>query len=163
MTESNLPACFFDTSALIKHYFEERGSDVVDRIFTHPDTLRLITDITMIALHSAVARRVRMGEIDAEEFQGAKAEFEADIRARRLRVEVLLEEDKAEAARLIEQYGLEQQLRTLDAIQLAVMKRLGPEQLSAVYCADRPFIVILEAEGFTVINPETASPPSGSQ
>jgi hypothetical protein len=43
------------------------------------------------------------------------------------------------------------------------MKRLGPKQWRAVYCADRPCIVIAEAEDFTVINPETASPPSSSQ
>ena len=33
-----------------------------------------------------------------------------------------------------------------------------PARLHAVYCADRPFLVILEAEGFRVINPETALP-----
>ena len=71
-----------------------------------------------------------------------------------LRIEALSESDKADAARLLERYGLTRELRTLDALHLAVMRRLGLEALAVVYCADCRLIAILEAEGFTVINPE---------
>jgi hypothetical protein len=84
----------------------------------------------------------------------------ADIQSRRLRIEASGDEDKAAAARLIEQYGLSHNLRTLDALHLAVIQRLGPAYLRAVYCVDRPLIVLLEAEGFTVINPEASPEPA---
>jgi hypothetical protein len=42
----------------------------------------------------------------------------------------------------------------LDAIQLAVMKRLGPQVIRHIYCADRPFAALIKEEGFSVINPE---------
>jgi len=64
--------------------------------------------------------------------------------------------DKREAAVLIEKYGLSRNLRTLDAMQLAVIKRLGSQVIRDVYWADRPFVGLIEAEGFSVINPETS-------
>jgi hypothetical protein len=99
-----------------------------------------------------------MGQCDADEFEGAKSELAADIAAGNLRVERLTDADKSEASYLIEQYGPSRELRTLDAMQLAVIKRLGADNLRTVYCADRALVAILQAEGFTVINPE--SPPA---
>jgi predicted nucleic acid-binding protein len=160
MTASETAACFFDTSALIKRYHTERGAEVVEAAFAEPASVRIVSDIGIIELYSAFARRVRMGEITAEDFQMAKAELDADIQSRRLRVEASGDADKAAAARLIEQYGLSHNLRTLDALHLAVIQRLGPAYLRAVYCADRPLIALLEAEGFTVINPEASPEPA---
>ncbi len=41
-------------------------------------------------------------------------------------------------------------------MQLAVIKRLGSQVIRDVYWADRPFVGLIEAEGFSVINPETS-------
>ena len=98
-----------------------------------------------------------MPQITMQDFQAAKAAIAEDTQDQTvLRIEALSKADKADAARLLEQYSLTQELRTLDALHLAVMRRLGPAALDAVYCADRRLIAILQAEGFTVINPETA-------
>jgi len=153
------PALYFlDASALVKRYHPERGSDVVQRVFADRNARCLLSDISIIEVHSAFARRVRMGEITPEDFQAAKAELAADIGSGRLSVEAFGELDKAEAARLVERYGLSQELRTLDAMHVAVMKRVGTSRLQAVYCADRALCAVLTAEGFTVVNPE-APPP----
>jgi hypothetical protein len=134
---------------------------VVETAFREETTTRIISDIGLIEWFSSFARRVRMQEISADDFQTAKAEIDGDIQEGWLRVEAVGAMDKAEAARLIGQYGLAQSLRTLDALPLAVMKRVSPERLDAVYCADRLLLAILMAEGFTVINPE--SPPSDAE
>jgi predicted nucleic acid-binding protein len=98
-----------------------------------------------------------MQQITMQDFQAAKAAIAEDTQDQTvLRIEALSEADKADAARLLEQYGLTQELRTLDALHLAVMRRFDPAMLAAVYCANRRLIAILETEGFTVINPETA-------
>jgi predicted nucleic acid-binding protein len=159
MSVSERSLYVLDTSALVKRYHPERGSEVVQHLFTDPQARRLITDITIIEFHSAFARRVRMREITPEDFQAAKAELAADIQDGVLEVEPLGDVDKAAAAQLLERYGLTQECRTLDALHLAVMTRLGPGRLRAVYCADHGLCAVLVAEGLTVINPE-ASPPA---
>ena len=121
---------FFDASALLKRYHTELGSDVVEMAFREVTTTRIVSDIGLIELSSSFARRVRMQEISADDFQAAKAELDKDIQDGLLRVEEAGAVDKAEAARLIEQYGLTQSLRTLDALHLAVMKRLTRSALT---------------------------------
>ena len=54
----------------------------------------------------------------------------------------------------VEQYGLSQSLRTLDALHLSVIKRLGPQQLRSVSCAAQTLIAILETLGCWVWNLE---------
>ena len=158
MTVSESPVYFLDTSALVKRYHPERGSAVVQQVFADANARRMISDISLIELHSAFARRVRMGEIRPEDFYAVKAAFAVDIQSGRLAVEALADTDKMEAARLVERYGLSQELRTLDALHLAVMKRLGTGRLHTVYCADRGLCAVLAAEGFTVVNPEEPLP-----
>ena len=149
------PAYFFDTSALFKRYHREPGTDAIDAAFA-VSAIRIASDLALIELASTLARRVRMQQITAQDFQAAKAAIARDTQDQGvLRIEALGEADKADAARLLERYGLTRELRTLDALHLAVMRRLGPETLTAVYCADRRLIALLAAEGFTVINPET--------
>ena len=158
MSVSDPPVYFLDTSALVKRYHPERGSAVVQRAFAEPSARRMISDISIIEVHSAFARRVRMGEITPEDFYAVKAAFAVDIQSEQLSVEALDDTDKVEAARLVERYGLSQELRTLDALHLAVMKRLGTSRLHTVYCADRTLCAVLAAEGFTVVNPEEPPP-----
>ena len=150
------PTYFFDTSTLFKRYHREPGTDAIDAAFA-AEAIRIASDLALIELASTLARRVRMQQITAQDFQAAKAAIARDTQDQGvLRIEALGEADKADAARLLERYGLTRELRTLDALHLAVMRRLGTETLAAVYCTDRRLIALLEAEGFTVINPETA-------
>lgn len=69
------------------------------------------------------------------------------------------EEEKRTAALLIERYGPSNSLRTLDAMQLAVMKGIEAGAITRVYCADRRFAEVVEREGFTVVDPERAPSP----
>ena len=53
MTVSEPPVYFLDISALVKRYHPERGSEVVQRAFADPTARRLISDISIIEVHSA--------------------------------------------------------------------------------------------------------------
>ena len=55
---------FLDTSALVKRYHREEGSDILDRLFEEPDAKFIISDISIIEFYSAIALKVRTGEID---------------------------------------------------------------------------------------------------
>ncbi|ETW98929.1 MAG: hypothetical protein ETSY2_41925 [Candidatus Entotheonella gemina] len=158
MTESETPFYFFDTSALLKRYHPEIGSEVVDAVFDLAVAVRVISDISIIEIYSAFARHVRVGDVTREDFQAAKLELDSDIQDGRLLVIALSDADKAEAASLIESHGMTRALRTLDALHLAVMKRLGAARIHAVYCADQSLSAVLSAEGFNVIDPE--APPA---
>ena len=98
MSEAEAPVYFFDTSALLKRYHDEIGSDMVESVFDTPEVDRWISDISIIEVYSAFARLVRTGEVTPEDFQSAKLEFNADIQDGRLRVVVLTDRDKAESA-----------------------------------------------------------------
>jgi len=48
MKEDEAPLDFFDTSALVKRYHRETGTDVVDAAFEDRDATRVISNISVI-------------------------------------------------------------------------------------------------------------------
>jgi len=144
----------FDTSALVKRYHREVGTDSVDAAFADKDASKIISDISVIEFYSAFAKKVRTGEVTAEDFQETIKEIAEDVRSGVIELAFFGNSEKKEAAVLIEKPGLSRNLRTLDAMQLAVMKRLGSQTITHIYCADHAFVALLKEEGFPVINPE---------
>jgi hypothetical protein len=61
MTVSELPVYFLDTSALVKRYHPERGSEVVQCVFADRTARRLVSDISLIEMHSPITPRVKDG------------------------------------------------------------------------------------------------------
>lgn len=72
---------FFDTSALVKRYHQEVGSDVIDRFFAESDVTMLISDISIIEFYSAIALKVRTGTIQEEDFVILRQRFAQDIKS----------------------------------------------------------------------------------
>jgi hypothetical protein len=98
----------------------------VDAAFAEKDGIRMISDMGVIEFYSAFAKKVRTGEITEEDFRETIKEMVEDIQSGAIRLAFFGDSDKREAAALSEKHGLSQNLRTLDAIQLVVVKRLGP-------------------------------------
>ena len=147
---------FFDTSALVKRYHRETGTEIVDAAFDDNNVSKTVSDISVIEFYSAFAKKVRAREITDEDFQVAVRVLAQDIRSGAIELTALNDDDKKEAVILIEKHGLSRNLRTLDAMQMAVLKRLGSQNVRCVYCADRPFAAVIENEGFTVVIPESS-------
>jgi uncharacterized protein with PIN domain len=76
MSEAERRIDFFDTSALVKRYHREVGTDVVDAAFASKDVTRMISDMTAIECYSAFAKKVRTGEITEEDFRETIKELE---------------------------------------------------------------------------------------
>jgi hypothetical protein len=150
---------FLDTSALVKRYHHERGSDVIDALFAEHGRRIIISDLSIIEFGSALSKKVREGEITPEKYQRALGVFYQDIVTDIIQVEILGEADKALAATLIEKHGFRANLRTLGSLQLAVMKRVVQTEPDQVLCADRSFCSIIQQEGLTVQNPEDEPAP----
>jgi len=148
---------FFDTSALVKRYHREAGTEVVDAAFEAQDATCVISDLSVIESYSAFAKNVRTGAIDEADFRLMRRALARDVQDGVLQIIALSPIDKQEAVTLIETYGVPQSLRTLDALQLAIMKRQGPDRIARVYGADQQLVAVVEAEGFTVENPARTS------
>ena len=147
-----VPHYFFDTSALVKRYHDEVGTAVVDEAFEE-DAFCLISDLTVIECHSAFAKKVRTQEIGEEDYQVTMQRLMQDIDRDLLRLRTLGEQEKRQAVSFLRSYGTSHGLRTLDALQLAVLQNVE-RPLDGVYCADRRLNSVLDAEGLAVLNPE---------
>ena len=146
----------FDTSALVKRYHVELGSPKVAQIFASPIADVLISDITVIEMHSAVAKKVRTGEISSSARLNVLSQFANDLRAKTIKVIPVTKSHKRDALRLINRYSPTYALRTLDALQLAVaVKLFQRRRLYAFVAADEVLCNIAQMEGLSVINPES--------
>ncbi len=101
------------------------------------------------------AKKVRIGELDQADFQKLTRRFRGEVAARRLRVIRLTAAHFQSAERLIRPIGPTKNLRTLDALQLAVAINLNePGQPIEFVCADHALGTLAIAEGHSVVNPE---------
>ncbi|QEH39069.1 PIN domain protein [Aquisphaera giovannonii] len=115
---------FFDTSALVKHYHPERGTEAVDRLLGEPGAELVISRLTLVETVSVFAIKVRTGAFEAAGFARLRGLFATDVARRRYRVVRLLHVHYDLAQDLIRGYGLSRQIRTLDALQLATALHL---------------------------------------
>lgn len=146
---------FLDTSALVKHYHAEPGTDVVDRIIGENGVDLFISRLTMVETISVFATKVRTGEFDVDEFTRLRALFATHVARGRYQVLRLLNLHYDRARGLIETHALGRQLRTLDALQLGaalILHRAAP--IDAFVCSDRRLCGVANLEGLTTIDPE---------
>lgn len=153
-----MPGYFLDTSALSKHYHAEVGTANVDALFTQVGQTHgaqlYISRLAVVEYRSALAKKVRSKLLTEAAYQHLCSLFEADIARNIIGVGRIRESHFQIASAMIEKYALTQNLRTLDAIQLAVA--LGGHRQGVVnhfVCADKALCSIAQAEGLAVINP----------
>jgi predicted nucleic acid-binding protein len=155
MNGDEMPRYFFDTSAVTKHYHGELGTDRVDSLLASTGAAFLVTRLAIVEVHSALAKKVRTGLLNRPNFEVMVRRFHADQRKRIWSTLRLKAAHFHAAERLIRRIGLAKNLRTLDALQLAVALSLnGPAEPLIFVCADQAFCEIAMAEGLKVINPE---------
>lgn len=146
---------FFDTSALVKHYHAEAGTAAVDQIISTPGAELFIARVSLVETISVFAIKVRTGVFDPHEFARLRGLFATHVARQRYQVVRLLNAHYDRAQDLVKSYGLSRQVRTLDALQLAVALHLHrTDPLHYFVCADRRLCDIATLEGLTVLNPE---------
>jgi uncharacterized protein len=97
---------FLDTSALVKHYHAEAGTDTVDRLIDEAGAELLIARLTLVETISVFAIKVRAGEFDAVEFVRLRALFARHVARRKYQVFRLLNLHYDRARDLIGSHGL---------------------------------------------------------
>lgn len=145
---------YLDTSALIKRYLEEEGTEIVDFLFdkASPDITLVISLWNLSESMVAVDKYRRRGALSDGELRGLVRRLIAEIREyweKGLLKIVPLQPDL-----LVEtwQYILGQHVYAGDAVQLATCRR---EQCDFLVAADQRLLEVCQRLGIECFNPES--------
>ena len=136
---------YFDTSALMKKYIDETGSDCVVSLMKDADEI-FLSLITEIEAHSTCRRLLAEKAISEKDYENLIRELDTDFQYYTF---IPLDETVTRIARSLVNTH---QLRSLDSIQLASAILIRDEIDAVVVCDDR-IIRAGEGEGVNVINP----------
>ena len=143
--------CFADSSAVVKLYSDENGSDVVAGL-----EAVAVSALATVEVPAAIWRKSREGDLTGSEASVLVRQFETDIsgsqgRPPRLALVAMRPEILAEAASLLPLLPL----RAYDAIQLAgalAVERVDP-RFEGFACFDAALRRAAEARGLALIPP----------
>jgi len=141
---------FFDTSALVKFFHEEVGTERVTKLICSEKNEVWVLDLARVEFTSALFRKYRAKEISDVQLDSAIKAFYEEYQS--LNVEPLSDMLTNEAERLLQAYGKKQGLRTLDALHLAAFLLLADEDWTFVAC-DKVLCKVAELEGYKTNNP----------
>lgn len=135
---------FLDTSALVKRYVTEPGSEQVRRLLRRKVDIALAR-ITEAESYAAIARAVRMNVLTEDDRERAFEQIAEDIAAARV-VEI-----RGRVVSAVRDLVVRWPLRGYDAIQLSCALRLQSENLAvAFWCADDELANAARGEGMRV-------------
>jgi predicted nucleic acid-binding protein len=145
-----LATFFIDSSALVKRYRNEGGSQRVAKLLAGANR-PLIARLTAVEVSSALVRRARATGLSAETLRIAIEALDADLRDS---IDLIELDDLVmeHAVAMTRKYGL----RGADAIQLACLilaYRQMPDLQLVLLSADDELNAAAVAEGFSVENP----------
>ena len=141
---------FVDTSAFVKRYHIEIGSDRVAALFDQPENHIFISRLTLVETRSAFAVKVRTGSIDETTAAALWIQILADIASESFEVLPILDVHYQLAEALIGRHT-RNPLRTLDALQLAVaLSRSEQAVLDGFVLADQSLSKVALAEKLAV-------------
>ncbi len=136
---------FFDTSALIKRYVQEKGSNIVDNLMDSADEI-FISAITRIESISAARRLLEERSITKSDFNVFKNNLTSDFPF--FTVVDFSEFIEKSAIDLIEKH----QIKTLDSIQLACCLAVK-EDIDHLVTSDVKLAKTASDVGIDTINP----------
>lgn len=146
---------FCDSSAIVKRYVNETGSNFVDNLAdVRSGNVILLSRITRLEVAAAIARRLKNASLSASDAQNALAAFQHDLTNNYFTVEitpVLL----SRATSLATTHAL----RGYDAVQLAAALEANDERIAGALApltlisADTELNTAAQAEGLNVENP----------
>lgn len=142
-----MPLYYLDTSALVKRYHQELGSERVNRLFEDPAASFFTSNLTLTELTSALDRKVQDATITDEAVATVMAVVARDFLERIWLID-LERHHITQSQALIRRYHL----RTLDALHLSVLLT-ARSAMPILISADRQFLAAAEAEQVAVLDP----------
>jgi|LGVF01.1.fsa_nt_gb predicted nucleic acid-binding protein len=146
---------FVDTSALVKRYAAEKGSQKVDQLFQKEKSL-WISQLSIVELLSALHRKVREKELVPEDIAIARAACFRDLKRKQIEVITFDRRVFKDAMKLFLKDQLFLSLRTLDAFQLSFADKLNRDKgLDVFVVSDKKFKqTLLSIRTYAVSDPE---------
>ena len=139
---------FFDTSALVKRYYKEPGTELVDELI-ESEASTAISSLSIIETVSAFRRKYNQEEITEVEMNSLLSEFFSEALNDFLIIP--LEES---ALQFSFNLVIEEDLRTLDSLQLSAALSVDSEEDPIFVCADDKLVSTAENYGLETINPQ---------
>ena len=140
---------FFDTSALVKRYYSEKGMDVVDEIIETDQNRVVISSLSIIETVSAFRRKRNRSELSEEAMNGLLSSFFQEALE-----EFLILPLEESILQFSFELILEDDLRTLDSLQLSAALSIEPEVEDLTFvCADFDLVSIAQKRGLSTVNP----------
>lgn len=146
---------FFDTSALVKIFHDEKCSQDIQNVYNDDNNTTYILDIAQIEYYSALYRRFRNKEISKNQLKIALTGFDKELINVRIQCTTSLIID--EARTLLALYGDGMGLRTLDSLHLAAFSLIHESEWIFV-CCDNTLSDIAAFAGYHVYNPLNNNP-----
>ncbi|CAN2042587.1 PIN domain-containing protein [Candidatus Magnetomoraceae bacterium gMMP-15] len=147
---------YLDTSAVVKLYHYETGSEKLLKFLQHnaADLILTIADITLTEFHSAFLRRVRTREITLEFVYKIFEAFDRDLNKFNL---IAVDDNvKRLSVILLDNIAHQKGLRTLDAFQLsAALFCHQLLQVDTFVSSDQKFVKVAQ-DFFSVFDPENS-------
>jgi len=148
-------ACYLDTSALVKRYVDETGSDWLRAMLAaQPAPSVIIVHLAIVEVTSALARRVREGALFPAEYAEIQNAFRSDCLSE-YEIVPAIGEIIDQANDLLERHAL----RAYDAVHLATAAVINRQLLAnnltplTFLCADEQLNQAAMAEGLATDNP----------
>ena len=140
---------YLDTSALVKRYYAEKGSDWIHDLF-RPENLLVVSKVAYAELIAALGRKRREGEITEESFIRTVQSFQQEWTE--LLVVEVTDAVFVDLLSVVRRHSL----RGFDAIHLCTAlwfrKRMKTEVIFV--CSDRSLLGAAEKEKLDVCDPE---------
>ncbi len=143
---------YLDTSALVKKYVIEAGTDEVRALFKKENTV-ITSKLTFAEVSASFARKLREGGIEKQSYNKIWASFLSDWEA------FTLVEVREEIFHLIHRLTGSHPLRGADAVHLSSALWVGEEigQPLRFVASDSMLLTAAAKEGIEVINPAAAA------
>lgn len=145
---------FFDTSALLKFFHNEIGSENVTKLLISPDNNIYISELAKIEFISSIHRLFREKELTVDVLEEIIKRFERTIL--KYKIEPIETKIVLESISLLKDFAQKASLRSLDAIQLATFNLFQDEGWAFV-TTDNKLATTATNIGLNVINPITSN------
>lgn len=139
---------YFDTSAVVKVYHQEEGSDRVLPIYRSRDSI-VISEIAKVEFLSTLHKKFRTGEINADTLEAVRGRFLVDCSSRFIVVHVASFIVDA-ALVLLESHAKTSHLFSLDALQIATISVIADKDITFV-CADKRLVSLVRTMEYPVL------------
>jgi predicted nucleic acid-binding protein len=141
---------FFDTSALVKFFNVEQGNERVTELILNRRNRIFISELARLQIYSALYRKFRNHQIDNVQLNEAISGFNDQLV--QFNLESMNQLILDEAGVMLQNFGKNYGLRTLDAIHLATFSLIA-EKSWVFVCSDDILGKVVKELGFKLINP----------